>query len=70
MNLELDFRRHIYGGDVGQRVELGQQHSFKRYSPRVEQVSPLWVLLFSSEVEVCVRNFIPIARLSRLPCRA
>lgn len=27
VNLELDFRRHVYGGDVGQRIELGQQHS-------------------------------------------
>lgn len=57
MNLELDFRRHVYGGDVGQRIELGQQHPFEDIHHR--RTTACVFVLFCFEKEI----FIPILSL-------
>lgn len=57
MNLELDFRRHVYGGDVGQRIELGQQHPFEDIHHR--RTTTCVFVLFCFEKEI----FIPILSL-------
>lgn len=60
MNLELDFRRHI-GGDVGQRIELGQQHSFRGYPPQANDARALRLFVWVES-----SNVTRIVRVSRL----
>lgn len=63
MNLELDFRRHVYGGDVGQRIELGQQHSFNIHRRSTTCALRLRFCFVERS------SFIPTVRLSRAELR-
>lgn len=49
MNLELDFRWHI-GGDMGQRIELRNQHSLSRihHSPCARGYS--WLSVYTETI--------------------